>query len=72
LLFTPAIAELTSLAMVLAMMALRACPAQVPHERYSLPAPWTQNESMMTVPALLCWTTLSTAFLAPPPDGPAR
>src|SRR5215218_4119346 len=40
---------------------------QLPHDRYSLPKPSTWNPRMTTVPAPLCWNTLSDADLAPPP-----
>ena len=40
---------------------------QLPHERYSLPKSATWKPSMVTVPAPLCWITLSAAPVAPPP-----
>lgn len=41
---------------------------QLPHERYSLPKSMTVKPSIVTVPAPLCWITLSEAPWAPPPE----
>ena len=68
LLFTPATTDALDKTLTLSKVERRACCVpQLPHERYSLPMLLARKFWTATVPAPLCWKTLSAALRAPPP-----